>query len=523
MTFLNNLNNLFFGSEKKLQSSNNDVIKVFSILNDLTKESSIRDDFNFRLTKILSTDNPEDAYIKLYFDWENYVINLDSISGGMLNTDGLRKKIREDLNIHFLPYDFGIIFEKNRVRFAHIVEKFINDIVKYIASNLGDASIADVYKVITEGTDISSIVLKDNTFDFSDFNKNVLNDVSYTESKLISLFKVMFEVLSERIEVSFGQSITKKLFNDVYAKLQSKYTSDFVSDILKVIPERVLSLDEWLSKLSKSELEVRVKEKTHELENIASELEKKVEERTRELSKAFEDLKVLDDKKSEFIYLIAHQMRTPLVSIKWALSILKDGDMGAVNKEQEKVLMDAYNANERMNKTINEILVADDLMNQTLKFESEPIDIMEIIRDSISSLDETAKLMNVAFELHNAPESKMVFGEKEKLKMVFVSVLDNALRYSPPQGKVIVTFVFSTNGLFSVKIEDSGIGIPVNSISRVGEKFFRADNALKQNTYGTGLGLFIVNGLMKGFGGQVDIQSQEGKGTKVTLSFKEVK
>lgn len=523
MSFLNNLKGLFSRPGSVNKDINNHVVKVFYVLNDLTKESSLRDDFNFRLTKILSTENPEDAYIKLYFDWENYVINVNSISGGDINASNLRKKIRDEAIINPISGDFGIIFEKDRVRFAHIVEKFINEIVKYIANNLGDASLVDVHKVISDGTDISSIALKINEFDFSDFNKSILSDVSYTESKLITIFKVIFEVLSERIEVSFGQSITKKLFNDVYAKLQSRYTSDFVSDILKVIPERVLSLDEWLSKLSKSELEVRVKEKTHELENIASELEKKVVERTKELSKAFEDLKVLDDKKSEFIYLIAHQMRTPLVSIKWALSILKEGDMGSLNKEQEKVLIDAYNANERMNKTINEILVADDLMNQTLKFENEPVEIMEVVKDAILSLEDTAKITGIKFELQNAPESKMVLCEKEKMKMVFVSVFDNALRYSPPQGKVLVSFVFSTNGLFSVRIEDFGIGIPINSISRVGEKFFRADNALKQNTYGTGLGLFIVNGLVKGFGGSVDIQSQEGKGTKVTISLKEYK
>lgn len=522
MTFLKSIQNLF-SSDENGGLKNPEIGKVFCILKELTTDVGVRDDFVYRLETINSHGNKNEAYVKLYLDWENYLINRRSIEKeGELTTEILRRKIRNSVNKDVLEREIYVIFSTDKERFAYLAESFLNEIAGYVSSNLGDQALVDIYKVIVKDGETSSVLMKDGTFDFEEFNRSFLSDPSYSEEKLISIFRVLFEVLSERIEVSFGATITKKLFNDVFSKLQNFYSTEFVSDVIKIIPERVLSLDEWLSKLSKGELEARVKEKTTELEGLTTDLEKKVNERTEELRKAYEELKKLDQKKSEFIYLIAHQMRTPLVSIKWGLSMLRDGDAGKISEDQKKIVTDAYNANERMNKTINEILLADDIMGGELKFESSPFDVVLALRKVIEELEEVAKITSIKIDFQNLPESKMVVGDKNKIKTAFLSVVDNAIRYSPPDGVVVISSA-STPGLFTIEIKDRGIGIPRESFHRVGERFYRADNALKQNTYGTGLGLFIVKNVVEGSGGVFKMDSEEGKGTKVSITLKESK
>ncbi|MDQ5950334.1 MAG: hypothetical protein QG585_276 [Patescibacteria group bacterium] len=523
MKFIKSISSLF-SLEKNNTHKNLEIEKVFSVLKELTTESGVRDDFSYRLETISSHGNKNEAYVKLYLDWENYLINRHSIEkAGELTADSLRRKIRDSVNKDVLEREIYVIFGTDKERFAYLAESFLNEIAGYVSSNLGDQALVDIYKVIIKDNETSSVLIKEGSFDFEEFNRAFLSDPSYSEEKLISIFRVLFEVLSERIEVSFGAAITKKLFNDVFSKLQNFYSTEFVSDVIKIIPERVLSLDEWLSKLSKGELEARVKEKTTELEGLTSDLEKKVNDRTEELRKAYEELKKLDQKKSEFIYLIAHQMRTPLVSIKWGLSMLKDGDAGKISEDQKKIVTDAYNANERMNKTINEILLADDIMGGELKFEKSPFDVILVLKKVIEELEEVAKITSIKIEFKDIPESKLVLGDKDKIKMAFLSVVDNAIRYSPPDGVVTVSSKVSEGGLFAIEIKDRGIGIPKESFSRVGERFYRADNALKQNTYGTGLGLFIVKNVVEGSGGVFKMESDEGQGTKVSIILKESK
>ncbi len=311
MKFLKSISNLF-SLEKSNTHKNLEIEKVFSVLKDLTTESSVRDDFSYRLETINSHGNKNEAYVKLYLDWENYLVNRHSIEKeGGVTAESIRRSVRNLVNKDVLEKEIYVIFGTDKERFAYLAESFLNEIAGYVSSNLGDQALVDIYKVITKDGETSSVLMKEGSFDFEEFNRSFLSDPSYSEQKLISIFRVLFEVLSERIEVSFGAAITKKLFNDVFSKLQNFYSTEFVSDVIKIIPERVLSLDEWLSKLSKGELEARVKEKTTELEGLTTDLEKKVNDRTEELRKAYEELKQLDQKKSEFIPCCSSNAHTP--------------------------------------------------------------------------------------------------------------------------------------------------------------------------------------------------------------------
>ena len=109
-----------------------------------------------------------------------------------------------------------------------------------------------------------------------------------------------------------------------------------------------------------------------------------------------------------------------------------------------------------------------------------------------------------------------------KIPVVFSALLDNAIRYSPPESIVIVSAEEQGKDIV-VKIEDKGIGIPKNVTERIGERFFRADNALRQNTYGSGLGIYITKKVVEGVSGGLELQSEEGKGTKIIIILKKAK
>ena len=510
----------FLNKENKCFSRNKELEKIFDILGSLTVDKNVRDDFLYKFNHLKSYRNADIfMFARLYLDWEDYLLTKHTLgSSDLLTTNTIRKKVSLSTNLHSIDIAFSLIFEKEKLQFAYLSELFLYFISKYIIDNLGIETLININETVAINNISKKISINKEGFDFVEFNEEISNSPEYGIQQTVALFKIFFEIFSERIEVSFGKDITKTLFNDVYAKLHKIYNSDLISKILVVIPERVLNLDEWLSMLSKSELEERVREKTTELEDIASSLEKKVEDRTQELRVAYNELKELDKRKSEFIFLVGHQMRTPLVAVKWALSMLKSGDAGEITPEQKKIVENAYAANESMNNVVNEILAADDIMNNKSNYSIIKADVIPIIEKVIGNMTDIANQRGINFETRFL-SSSIAMVDPDKFSQVLSAIIDNAVRYSSPQSKVFVEYLDNVDGV-SIVIRDTGIGISEDVKNRIGERFFRADNALRQNTYGSGLGLYIAKRTIEAFGGELIIEGKEGKGTTVTIILK---
>jgi signal transduction histidine kinase len=498
-------------------SRNPDMANVFSLLSSLTPDQTLRDDFLYKLEK-LKTSRSADifAFTQLYLDWENLLLSHQKINlKESFTANLLREKIKHETSLEKVDIAFSLIFEKKELQIIYLSELFLHFISQYIVENLGLDVLVSTNTSLAINEISEKVVITKDGFDFRQFNVEVLQTKSQSLQQILSLFKVYFEIFAERIEVSFGGEITHHLFNSVYEKLHKMYNSELISNILVIIPERVLNLDEWLSMLSKGELEGRVKAKTAELEELNKQLETKVEERVVELKQAYKNLQELDQRKSEFISLVGHQMRTPVVAVKWALSMLKDQDMGVLSETQKKLVDDAYLANESMNNVINEILIADDIMNHSLSYNIEPVDLALLVDNVLSLASDIIKRKNLVIR-KEIETKEMVSGDREKLKYVFTALLDNAIRYSAP-GSEVVCLLKKDHDMLSISIIDHGIGIPSEVQNRIGDRFFRADNALRQNTYGSGLGLYIVKNIIESCGGRLKVESQEGKGTTITI------
>jgi PAS domain S-box-containing protein len=221
----------------------------------------------------------------------------------------------------------------------------------------------------------------------------------------------------------------------------------------------------------------------------------------------------IDRMKTEFVSIAAHQLRTPLSAIKWTLRMILDGDVGKISKEQAELLEKGYQSNERMITLINDLLNVARIEEGRFVYNPTPQSLEEIIKktiDALSGIIEKKKL-KLVFKKPKEPLPK-VRVDKEKIGLVIQNLLDNAIRFNKPGGKVTVSINYDKINI-RIMIQDTGIGIPDSQQDQIFSKFFRADNAVKSETEGTGLGLFICKNIIEAHGGKIWFESKEGQGT----------
>ena len=232
-----------------------------------------------------------------------------------------------------------------------------------------------------------------------------------------------------------------------------------------------------------------------------------------ELSKVNEKLTQLDRMKSEIISIVAHQLRTPLSAVKWTLKILLDEDMGKIVPAQKDLLTKGFESNERMITLINDMLEVDRLESGKLKYNFVPVQFEELVEDMIRSLLPLATEKNIRVEFH-APEQPLqkIKIDPDKMREVLQNLIDNAIKYTKEGSVVDVSVAMEGTDLhFSVK--DSGIGIPDSEKNQIFSRFFRAANAVRTQTSGSGLGLFIAQSVVKRHGGKIWFESTVDVGT----------
>ncbi|OHA69005.1 MAG: hypothetical protein A3A27_02930 [Candidatus Wildermuthbacteria bacterium RIFCSPLOWO2_01_FULL_47_18] len=236
------------------------------------------------------------------------------------------------------------------------------------------------------------------------------------------------------------------------------------------------------------------------------------------LEHAQEREKQIERLKTEFVSLVAHQLRAPLSDIKWALDVLKDEDMGKLSAQQRSVLEKTVLSNERMIRLVNDLLNVTRIEEGRYLFHRELSQITDLLLVMVEAYKPAAarKKVEVVLELPQNPPPLLLL-DKEKMELAIQNLVDNALKYSPAGGRVTISLVYDTKGV-EVKVRDQGMGIPESEQKRVFEKFFRASNARAKEPEGTGLGLYLAKNIVEAHGGTMSFVSKENEGT--TFSFK---
>ncbi len=268
-----------------------------------------------------------------------------------------------------------------------------------------------------------------------------------------------------------------------------------------------------LSSKEFSELNAKILKLLKELEIEKKSVEQKVVERTQELLVANERLTELDKVKTEFISVAAHQLRTPLSAIKWTLSLLIDESVDNLTAEQKSLLMKGYESNERIIRLINEMLVVTRIESGKMVYSFSYIHIEDLIDNCLQDFIGQAEEKHIKLVFHE-PKSKLPYIniDPDKVRTVLQNLIENAIFYTREEGFVTVSVVLEEHHL-KVSVKDSGIGIPERQKIGIFNKFFRADNALKARTDGSGLGLFVAKSIIEKHNGQIGFESTEGEGT----------
>jgi signal transduction histidine kinase len=222
--------------------------------------------------------------------------------------------------------------------------------------------------------------------------------------------------------------------------------------------------------------------------------------------------KMIERMKTEFVSISAHQLRTPLSAIKWTLKMFLDGDLGELTKEQREFLEKTYKSNERMINLINDLLNVTRIEEGRYLYRPVLADIVPICQSVIDSYKDEIEKKNLKFEFKKPKELPKVRVDIEKISLAIQNLLENAILYNLPGGKIEISLELKENKVeFSIK--DTGIGIAKDQQSRVFTKFFRAPNAMRMETEGSGLGLFITKNIIEAHGGEIWFESEEGKGS----------
>ncbi len=228
------------------------------------------------------------------------------------------------------------------------------------------------------------------------------------------------------------------------------------------------------------------------------------------LSRANEQLQVLDVAKSEFISVAAHQLRTPLTAVKWILYMLLKNEFKS-SEARTEFTEKAAKSTERLIELVNDLLEVDHIQSGKYQFVFEPVDVKGVINSILSELQPLVEKNKINIKISLETDGK-INGDPQKLRALFQNLIENAIKYSPTEGVVSITLK-TKDKFIQAEVKDSGIGIPEDQKYRIFSKFFRASNAMKQETVGSGLGLFIAKEVVERHGGKIWFESKAGEGT----------
>lgn len=219
----------------------------------------------------------------------------------------------------------------------------------------------------------------------------------------------------------------------------------------------------------------------------------------------------------EFVADVSHELRTPLTTIKSYVETLLNG-------AQENPLIRGRflqvleKETERMVKLVRDLLVLSQLDYQKANWTREKIDLIMLIEEVLEQIEMEARSKGINLSRSMPGEKVKVFLDRDKIKQVILNLLDNAVKFTPPGGRVDVEVVKDESFAF-VSIRDTGIGIPSGDIPRVFDRFYRVDKTRSRESGGTGLGLSIARKIIRACGGKISLNSIPEKGTEVTFSL----
>jgi two-component system phosphate regulon sensor histidine kinase PhoR len=228
----------------------------------------------------------------------------------------------------------------------------------------------------------------------------------------------------------------------------------------------------------------------------------------------FEDItafKQLDQMKTDFVNMVAHELRSPLVSVRQLNSVLLEGLAGPLEEKQEELMTRGAKKIDALLELINDLLDVAKIEAGKYVQRRVPTDIGKIIEDTVALIDARAKEKGIVLSF-SLKDLKPVQADPKNIEEIFNNLISNAINYSPEGGQVTVT-VQGLGEYMEIKVEDTGVGISPEELPKIFGKFYRVKHPKTRKVTGTGLGLAIVKGIVDAHQGTIDVESVADKGT----------
>lgn len=283
----------------------------------------------------------------------------------------------------------------------------------------------------------------------------------------------------------------------------------FIFIVANLITKRIVDFTKKMTEMSDGVLDERLEIKGHD--EVAH------------LGEAFntmsDKLVMLEQKRADFVSDASHELRTPLSSIKlMSDSILQtpDIDMDFV----KEFLKDMNTEVDRLNRIVEKLLYLtklDNIKSENIDLDMEFIDVREVVMDIVKNLTPLAEEKNIEINSSYC-ESLYIMANNDKLWQGIYNIIDNAIKYTPTGGRVVIGITKSENNAI-IAVKDNGIGIGEDEIDKIFDRFYRVDKARARETGGTGLGLAIALESIEMIGGRIDVSSKLDEGSTFTISI----
>ncbi|MBQ7101529.1 MAG: HAMP domain-containing histidine kinase, partial [Clostridia bacterium] len=276
------------------------------------------------------------------------------------------------------------------------------------------------------------------------------------------------------------------------------------SFFIRSIVRPVLHINETAKEIAKGNLSARV-----DSSGMHDEID--------ELGSTFNDMASAlgqsEELKNDFISTISHELRTPLTAIKgWGETLIQlDNSDPETTKRGMSVIIDE---SQRLAEMVEELLDFSRMQSGKMRLNNSRYDILAELDDAIFSMKSRAASEGLEFTYDVPQLTLAMYGDAGRIRQVFINLLDNAIKYNKPGGKISVTAQIIAGNLV-IRFTDTGCGISADDIPHIKERFFRANLSV----HGTGIGLAVADEIINMHGGTMEIESKLNEGTTITVSF----
>lgn len=309
---------------------------------------------------------------------------------------------------------------------------------------------------------------------------------------------------------------TTMLVFSVMVSLGTLFGTFYISKSITNPIDVLITKMKQFSSNNKNEYNVNINHNIHELQYLHENFQKMTEivsstiEKEKELNKRLQDM---DKRKVEFMSMVSHELKTPIMPILGYIKLLKKQELlGTLNDKQLDAINEIQIATTRLEKLIQDVLTAQKMDLEKINIIEQAVESKEIIESIYNAFSPLCSMKDVMF-VKNASENHIIYSDPDRIYQIFSNLISNALEFVPENNPLIEIGCFRKEGFMVFFVKDNGQGISKDEQKHIFKKFYQVDASLKRKKEGSGLGLSICQGIAQMLKGHIWVESTPGKGT----------